>query len=124
MPYSDLPFNLKKSNTTRDIDILSEEKAVRNAVSNILMTSKGEIFYRPNFGCNVKRYLFEKLNEFTFLAIRDEIRYSLYRNEPRIDNIQVEATQLEDRNEVEVTIEYRIKSLDLVTNQVLTLGVS
>jgi phage baseplate assembly protein W len=124
MPYSDIPFNLKKHPSTKDVDVLSEERAIKNAVSNILMTSKGEVFYRPYFGCSVKRFLFEKLNEFTFLVIRDEIRYALYRNEPRIDNVHIEVIQLENRNEVEVTVEYRIKSLDLVTSQVLTLGIS
>jgi len=122
MPYSDIPFNLKKNSSTRDIELRTETQAVQNSVNNIIMTARGEIFYRPYFGCSVKRFLFEKLNEFTFLVIRDEIRYALYRNEPRIDNIQVEVEEGLG-NQIIVTLEYRIKSLDITTQQVLTLGV-
>lgn len=124
MPYSDLPLNLKKNNDTRDIELRTEERSIQGAVSNIIMTARGEIFYRPNFGCSVKRFLFEKLNPFIFLIIRDEIRYALYRNEPRIDNIQVEVIQGNNSNGIEVSLEYRIKSLNITSQQTLSLGIN
>ena len=39
-----------------------------------------------------------------------------------IDNIQVEVSQSENENGIEVTIEYRIISLDTTTQQFLSLG--
>jgi phage baseplate assembly protein W len=49
---------------------------IRDAVKQLLQTERGERVMLPNFGCNLRKYLFQPLDEQTFLAIREEILYS------------------------------------------------
>lgn len=120
--YRDLPFNLKKDNSTKDIKTLTEESAVHNAVKHIICTKKGEIFYFPQFGCDLRAYQFEKLNVFTLLAIKDEIKFALENFEPRIDNIQVNVFENGD-DEIQVYLQYRVKTYNLQSTQQFTVGI-
>lgn len=121
--YKDIPFNLTK-NTNKDILLIEQEKSVQQSVKNIILTNKGELHYFPQFGCGIKKYLFEKLNIFTFLAIRDEIKSALGNFEPRIDNITVEISSSPDNNSLEIFLSYIILSLDTRQNQEIILGIS
>ena len=49
---------------------------VKAAVKQLLMTQRGERIMLPNFGCNLRKYLFQPLDESTFEAIKREIQYS------------------------------------------------
>tara|TARA_Y100000034_G_C6876781_1_gene401132 strand:- start:314 stop:769 length:456 start_codon:yes stop_codon:yes gene_type:complete len=46
---------------------------VRNNLRQLLLTEKGERVMLPNFGLNLRRYLFQPLDELTFEKVRDEI---------------------------------------------------
>jgi len=49
---------------------------IRDAVKQILLTERGERLMLPNFGCNLRKYLFQPLDETTFEGIKREIQYS------------------------------------------------
>ena len=49
---------------------------IKAAVKQLLMTQRGERIMLPNFGCNLRKYLFQPLDESTFEAIKREIQYS------------------------------------------------
>jgi len=49
---------------------------IRGAVKQLLMTQRGERILLPNFGCNLRKYLFQPLDEATFESIKREIQYS------------------------------------------------
>ena len=46
---------------------------IKGAVKQLLLTEKGERLMLPNYGCNLKRYLFQPLDEITFEGIKNEI---------------------------------------------------
>ena len=52
---------------------------VKDAVQQLLLTERGERLMLPNYGCNLRRYLFQPLDETTFSNIRREIETS-FRN--------------------------------------------
>ena len=52
---------------------------IKGAVEQLLLTERGERVMLPNFGCNLRRYLFQPLDETTFNSIRREIETS-FRN--------------------------------------------
>ena len=52
---------------------------IKNSVQQLLQTERGERIMLPNYGCNLKRYLFQPLDETTFQNIRNEIETS-FRN--------------------------------------------
>ena len=52
---------------------------IKNSVHQLLLTERGERVMLPNYGCNLKKYLFQPLDESTFQSIRREIEIS-FRN--------------------------------------------
>jgi len=51
---------------------------IRDAVKQLLLTERGERLMLPNFGCNLRKFLFQPLDENTFTQIKDEIKFSFY----------------------------------------------
>tara|TARA_R110002124_G_scaffold72832_4_gene195644 strand:- start:1524 stop:1988 length:465 start_codon:yes stop_codon:yes gene_type:complete len=49
---------------------------IKDAVHQLLKTEKGERIMLPNFGCNLRKYLFQPLTETTFESIKRDILYS------------------------------------------------
>lgn len=68
---------------------LTQEVGIKTSIKNILLTSKGTLPGRPEFGSDVSKYLFEPMNAFTKLSLQESIKTSIYRNEPRIANLNV-----------------------------------
>jgi phage baseplate assembly protein W len=52
---------------------------IKNSVHQLLLTERGERVMLPNYGCNLRKYLFQPLDETTFQSIRREIEVS-FRN--------------------------------------------
>ena len=51
---------------------------IKDSVKQLLLTEKGERVMLPNYGCNLRKYLFQPLDETTFKNIRTEIQTSFY----------------------------------------------
>ena len=120
--YKDIPFQLTKGSNT-DIKLFQYEKAVQQSVKNIILTNRGELHYYPQFGSGIRKYLHEKFSIFTYLGIRDEIKFALENFEPRISQIEVDIRADQDTNTLNVNLSYRINSIDVISSQQLTLGV-
>ena len=52
---------------------------IKSAVKQLLLTSKGERVMLPNYGCNLRQYLFQPLDQVTFEQIKKDIQTS-FRN--------------------------------------------
>jgi len=60
---------------TKDIGL----NLIKNNLSTLLKTEPGERFMLPQYGCSLRKYLMEPLDEFTFSQVRDTIKNSIYR---------------------------------------------
>ena len=59
--------------------VFSKESGVnliKDAVAQLLLTERGERLMLPNFGCNLRKFLYMPLDEATFEGIKREIQYS------------------------------------------------
>tara|TARA_R110002153_G_scaffold69570_2_gene183848 strand:- start:141 stop:608 length:468 start_codon:yes stop_codon:yes gene_type:complete len=52
---------------------------IKDSVKQLLLTDKGERVMLPGYGTNLKRFLFQPLDELTFEAIKREITSSFYK---------------------------------------------
>jgi len=52
---------------------------VKSNLSSLIRTERGERFMRPDYGCNLRRFLMEPLDEVTFSLIKEEIIISIRR---------------------------------------------
>ena len=58
---------------------ISGTKMIRAAVRQLLLTERGERVMLPEYGCNLRKFLFSPLDEQTFTAIKEEIQISFNR---------------------------------------------
>lgn len=89
--------------------------AVKNSIKQIFTWIPGERIINPEFGSNLRKYLYEPITEENQERIVAEIRQCALRWEPRIivDRV-VKATTTDDveNNTVKLDIYYRIKGLN------------
>lgn len=64
---------------------------LRSNLSQLIKTQRGERFMRPNYGCNVKEFLMEPLDEITFEELKNVIYTSIstYFSEITIDKLVI-----------------------------------
>jgi phage baseplate assembly protein W len=100
--------------------LMAEEAAdVRRAVLLIMRTEPGERVMRPDFGCGLRRFVFEPITDSTLALIRLAVRTGLTTWEPRIavDAVTVTADE-QQPGRVVVEVGYRIRSTNTFYNLV------
>ena len=98
------------------------EDNVRESIRLILLTEPGERLMREEFGCGLRRYLFEPNTATTRALIKERIQNALARWEPRVrvDDVSVES-DAEDARVVAVQISFRLVATQAVGHMNLTL---
>ena len=61
------------------------EEKIRQSLWTLLSTSPGERVHRYDYGCPVRRYVFEIMDISTQTLLRDEIERAVVMFEPRVD---------------------------------------
>ena len=108
--FKDLNLKFKVHPAYGDVRPVKDLEAIKNSIRNILATRKGEKPFRPDFGCNLKSYLFEPADGITKAAIRTDIKNSIEDHEPRVVVKSVNIEDYADRNEYFITITVAVKS--------------
>tara|TARA_R100000900_G_scaffold128713_4_gene104467 strand:- start:120 stop:608 length:489 start_codon:yes stop_codon:yes gene_type:complete len=104
---------LNKSSVLKDVQGLFDENAIRNSITNIFLTVPGEKILSPEFGLDLRRYLFEPISDFSAFAIKDDIKNRLPEMEPRITIQNVVVIPYAEENEYRITMQIDIPSLDV-----------
>ncbi len=97
------------------------EENVRQCIRALLLTEPGERLMREEFGCGLRRFLFEPNTVTTRQLIRERVSQAIERWEPRVtvEEIQVEPDPVEARV-VHLTILFRLTA----TRALKSLGLS
>lgn len=106
--FADLDFKFKLNPNTKDFVVKKGVEAVKQSVVNILLTSPGERPFNPYFGGNLYQYLFENYDDVTAAAIESTIINTLRNFEPRVRVIDVQVDNLDYRNALRITLEFRV----------------
>lgn len=98
------------------------EENVRESIRLILLTEPGERLLREDFGCGLRRFLFEPNTVTTRQLIGERIKQSLARWEPRviIDEVLVEADE-ENPRLIGINIMFRLIATQAAGRMGLTL---
>ena len=94
------------------------EESVRQSISIILGTARGERVMRPDFGCGVYDLVFEPNAPATTGRISQEVRESLLLNEPRIDVRDVRVESRDNGETLLISIDYEVRATNNVFNLV------
>lgn len=110
--YSDLDFRFIVNPNTGDLALKKDAEAIKQSIMNILLTGRGERPFNPDFGGNLRAYLFENFDAVTQAAMENVIVNSLRNYEPRVrvDNVVID--DLSYRNALNISIDFTILSPD------------
>jgi phage baseplate assembly protein W len=87
----------------------STKDQVRNNLINLMLTNKGERIENPEFGSDVRRFLFEFITSENLENLRVLIINSIETFIPEINITNIVITPDEDLNTVTLKIEYQLK---------------
>ena len=102
----DLFFGRKSSNS--DIQDLTNVKAVKRSIRNLILTNHFEKPFHPAIGSGVRDMLFENMTPVTSHILARKIEDVILNFEPRARLVGVRAEPILDRNTYEVTIEFYV----------------
>lgn len=97
------------------------KQAIKSDLVHLLLTNKGERLYMPDFGANLRQYLFEQNDEPSFEGIKNEINEAIRKYIPNLTVTELSTTKSEDnQHAVIVKIGYTVttgafQSTDFVT---------
>lgn len=100
-----IPFN--KSSAFRST--YSTKEQVKYNLINLLLTNKGERVINPEFGCDIKKSIFDFINSDNINRINNNIRVGIQTFIPEINLENVIITPEPDQNYVNVKVEYSMK---------------
>lgn len=122
--YSDLDLKFVQHPLTKDLVLLEDDESVKNSIKNIVLTNKKERRFNPDFGGNVRSYLFEELDFITTESIKEDIINLIAIYEPRVENVKIRNVSNVNENLLSFTIYYNILNvpetynLDLIVRKV------
>lgn len=104
--YVDLDLNFINHPVRGDVSIHKDVKAVINSVKNLILTNHYERLFQPDIGSNIRKMLFEPLDDITAIIVEREIREVIRNYEPRADIQALVVKATPDYNALEVKITF------------------
>ena len=106
--YVDLDLFFGKKSSNSDIQDLTNVKAVKRSIRNLILTNHFEKPFHPEIGSGVRDMLFENMTPVTAHILARKIEDVILNFEPRARLVGVRAEPILDRNTYEVTIEFYV----------------
>ena len=112
LSFKDINITFKKHPITNDLVVSRDASAIKQAIVNLLLTNKGERVMQPNYGSDIRSFLFEPLDFGTAVQIKNSINYCLNTFEPRIAVNGIEVLPSYEDNGFSVELTYSIRGSD------------
>ena len=114
--WADLDLSLRKHGVQKDIIPLRDDRAVKNAVKNLILTNFYERPFQHTKGGNLSGFLFEPADAITGFELKEAIKDVLSYHESRIVLKGVDILNDFDQNAWIINIKFLIKNINIVTN--------
>lgn len=110
--HRDLDLSLKIHPIRKDLNVLKDDNAIKNAIKNLLISNAFERPFQPDLGANLRGLLFEPADAITKIAIKENIKNVIRDYEPRAKLISIAINDLADQNAYRLTVKFLIKEYD------------
>ena len=110
--YKDLNMSFTKNPATKDVARLFDIQAIKRSVKNIILTNKYERPFNPDFGCNLRGFLFENLTEPKVVIIKDRVAMAIEKYEPRVSVEDVIVKNSSDPNGINIQVSFLINGVE------------
>ena len=112
--FVDISLAFTPNPVTGDLAVLKDERAINNAIRNVVLTIPGEVPFRRDVGSTVTDYLFDLVDEGTAGLLMLEIRRAIAFSEPRAEDVEVFVEAQPQEHQFYVRVEYKIAGYDQV----------
>ena len=110
-----IPFNstdvFKLNYTTVD--------QMKSNIINFILTNKGERVLNPNFGSNLRKFLFEGINDSNLQALEIKLTNDIQNNFPNVTIDSLTLTPLYNDKAIQLSLSLSIYNGDIQTIQIL-----
>lgn len=106
--FSDIDLSFSPHPISGDITKKYDEKAVTQAIKNLILTQNYERPFQSNLGSQIKSMLFELTTSLTSSIIKRQIIDMINNFEPRAEVLEVTVLLAPDNNGLYCSIVYRI----------------
>ena len=110
--HRDLDLKLGIHPIRKDLNVLKDDNAIKNAIRNLLVTNANERPFQPFLGANLRGLLFEPADALTKIALRENIIEVINNHEPRVEVQDIDIKDLADQNAYRILLKMRIKEFD------------
>jgi phage baseplate assembly protein W len=115
--FKDISATFQINPLNDDLIALKNSNAIARSVRNLIFTSRGDKPFNPFLGSRVNELLFEPMDQFNTLALKNEIEETIKNFEPRVKLQEVQVNPNYDGNEYDVLIKYEIIGIDVPVQQ-------
>jgi phage baseplate assembly protein W len=110
---------------TGRVMVVEDEVSVRQAILLLLSTTPGERVMRPDYGCDLRKLLFEPNDNTTAGLAIHYVRRALDRWEPRVEVLHLDAGRHpEDDSRLVMELEYRVRATQRLEQLNLSVNLS
>ena len=106
--FKDISLSFSPHPVTKDLPVLTNERAIVRSVRNLVETIPTERFFNSLIGTDIRGSLFENFSRETLVTIEDQIRDTINNFEPRVDNLIIEPSVRVDDNTFSVKLIFDI----------------
>lgn len=106
--FSDFYNNFNVHPQNKRLALYTDEQSVRRSLRNILSTNTKERLFNPEFGGGLRRFLFEDISIMTADLMKDAIKDSIKKYEPRARIVDVLVVSNEFAHSYEVSVYYEV----------------
>jgi uncharacterized protein len=97
----------------KNVRMVSDEEDIAESLRILLSTQQGERLMRPDYGCNLRQFIFERQDS-TFVAGLNHVIYQALLNfEPRVNFIDA---SIVDRNDLDGMLHIQVNYTIIITN--------
>jgi len=92
---------------------------IKSNMINYILTNKGERVLNPNFGSNLKAFIFENITESNLRALEIKLNNDITSNFPSVNIISITLTPSYEQNAIQLDIVYSIYGSEAQNIQIL-----
>ena len=120
--YINIDFPFRDSDSGFYFNINKTDKdAIRADLLHLLLTNKGERLYLPDFGSDLKKYIFEPNDKLTHDDIRDSLNDSISKYIPNLTVNSIEFRNIDIEEVIIVELTYTVTEGSFSSTDTVTL---
>ena len=119
--YADFHKDLTISPVNFDLARKVNEESVKESIKNLLLTDKGERFYRPNLGSNIRSALFDNITPDSIFTVQEMVRNTIQNYEPRCSVIDVDVNSSINDNTINIIVTFSVANQEFPIQTAVTL---